>query len=648
MKIPRVWTEPFKDLISDRLRSEAAKKFRIHQLPDDKKTWAARKKELAARIWGSLGVSVDHSLDLDRKETAVIKMDGCTVRNICFQSRPGIYVTGNLYVPDGKKRFPAVLNMHGHWSQGRLAERVQSRGHSLARSGYVCLCVDAWGSGERSTEHGNYEYHGGNLGASLLSIGETLMGAQVADNMRAVDLLCSLDFVDNKKIGATGASGGGNQTMWLAALDERIAAAVPVVSVGSFESYVMRQNCVCELLPDGLLFTEESGVLALAAPRALKICNCLQDANPTFFVGEMLRSFKEARRVYRALNAYDKLAYQAFDLPHGYWPEIREAMLGWFDLHLKGEGSGMPKEEPAFEALPEEKLMVFKKGKRDKSVVTIAGHCRKTGADLRGRMLAEKSFDTGAKADELRDVLKISKWLTHEKTHEYSPEGEWRKFAVESSCGEIFPLLAADHGGKASEFVVFAHPYGKENVSHDAISAVLKQRKGVILTDLWGSGETHSESTPNYHVLARGALWLGKSMQGEWTRQLDLIFSFVKERFSASKISVHAYKECGAAALFLSAIKQPRHEITLEESPVSYLFNKKAPPDFLSMAFHLPGIMKWGDISLAAAMSGARIKFISPVFSDGQKLTGREKRAWEKEFAILAARCGRKSETKLL
>jgi len=243
-------------------------------------SWQKHRIELLKNIWKNLGVNYDKSIDLDLRETGEIKMDGYRIKNIYYQSRPGLYVTGNLYIPDGDGLFPGVIGMHGHWEQGRLAERIQSRGHTLAKNGYVSLHVDAWGSGERSTEHGEYEYHGAGLGGALFNIGESLMGAQLIDNMRAVDLLCSLDYVDSNKIGATGAS--GNQTMWLAALDDRITTAVPVVSVGTFESYIMRSNCVCEYLPNGLTFTEESGVLALIAPRALKICNCLGDSNITF------------------------------------------------------------------------------------------------------------------------------------------------------------------------------------------------------------------------------------------------------------------------------------------------------------------------------------------------------------------------------
>src|SRR4029078_8722446 len=127
---------------------------------------------------------------------------------------------------------------------------------------------------------------------ALLNINQTLMGLLITDNIRGVDLLCSLPYVDSQNIGATGSSGGGNQTMWLTAMDERVKAAVPVVSAGTFESYIMGSPCICEVLSDGLTFTEEAGVLSLIAPRALKMCNHTKDDLETFNPREMFRSFK--------------------------------------------------------------------------------------------------------------------------------------------------------------------------------------------------------------------------------------------------------------------------------------------------------------------------------------------------------------------
>src|SRR5258706_9267303 len=356
--LPDVFPKNHADLIESKLRLEAVLRFTQYPLPVTRQELETYQGYLKTEIIKKAGIVIDHELPLNYQETGTIKMEGLTIKNIAFQTRPGVYATANLYVPDGKGPFPAVINMHGHWTQGRLAERVQSRGFSLARNGYVCLSIDAFGSGERSTVHTEYEYHGANLGASLMNVGESLLGFQVSDNMRAVDLLVSLPYVDRHNIGATGASGGGNQTMWLTAVDERIKASMPVVSVGTFESAVMRSNCICELLIDGMTFTETSGVLALISPRAIKMCNHKKDDNPTFYPAEMLRSYENARPVFEMLGAGDKISYQLFDLEHGYWPEDREAMLGWFDLHLKGTGNGTPVKEIPFKTLPEEKLMV--------------------------------------------------------------------------------------------------------------------------------------------------------------------------------------------------------------------------------------------------------------------------------------------------
>ncbi|MGI8636125.1 MAG: alpha/beta hydrolase family protein, partial [Segetibacter sp.] len=265
--LPTVLPKNHADLVEARLRNQAVLNFGKLQLPNDIKEWNTLSGQLRTLIIKKAGVVINHKLPLDITETGSMQLQGYRIKNIAFQTRPGVYATANLYVPDGKGPFPGVITMHGHWPAGRLYESFQAIGQTLALNGYVCLNVDAFGAGERTTIHGVDEYHGGNLGASLMNIGETLAGFQISDNMRGVDLLSSLPYVDAANIGATGASGGGNQTMWLTALDNRIKAAVPVVSIGTFESYIMRSNCVCELVPDGLTFTEESGVLGLVTPR---------------------------------------------------------------------------------------------------------------------------------------------------------------------------------------------------------------------------------------------------------------------------------------------------------------------------------------------------------------------------------------------
>jgi hypothetical protein len=643
VKLPRVWNEPFSDYIPSTLKNEVAKLFRIHQLPESLEKWKADREKLRGKIWKSFGVTVDHGVPLDYKETGVIKMGGYEVRNIYYQSRKDFYVTGNLYVPEGKGPFPAVIVMHGHWSQGRLAERVQARGHSLAKNGYVCLTVDAFGSGERATNHGEYEYHGNMLGGSLMNLGETLMGIQVVDNMRGVDLLCSFDFVDASKIGATGASGGGNQTMWLAAMDDRIAAAMPVVSVGTFQSYVMNSNCMCELLPDGLTYTEESGVLSLVAPRALKMCNCLKDSNQAFYPSEMLRSYAESRKIFQLYKADDKLSYQIFNLPHGFWPEIREAMLGWFDLHLKGIGNGCPRAEIPFESLPEEELMVFKKGKRPVGVCSIADYCSNKDSELNEKFNSSGEIDTESGREELRKILRIKEPLKLKKVYSYSPKDGWERITLESECGRMLPVILKKPSSKTKEYMILAAPDSKEKlVGSKILGEALASGKGVIIPDLWATGETYEVDNRDriYLDLSRTLLWLGRTFIGEWCRDFALITSYVKSSYPESEILLAGLDGAGIAALLFSAMDGKGISVVLEKSPVSYAFHAKANPEYSAVARLIPGFLKWGDILFASALACSSIRFIDPVFSDGTSLDKNGIAQYEKEFDSIRQKCG--------
>ncbi|OQC13918.1 MAG: Cephalosporin-C deacetylase [Lentisphaerae bacterium ADurb.Bin082] len=615
MTLPRVWNEPLTGQISGQLRAEAERLFRVHQLPKAKDDWLKLREELRSQLWNAMGVSYDSAIPLDVQVTKTIPCDGYKILCLHYQSRPGIRVTGNLYVPDGKGPFPAVINVHGHWAQGRLAERVQSRGHSLAKNGYVCLAVDAWGSGERCTEHGVYTYHGSAVGSSLLLLGETLLGAQVVDNMRGVQLLTELPYVQADKIGATGASGGGNQTMWLTAMDDRIQAAMPVVSVGTFASYVMRSNCICELLPGGLTFTEEPGVLALAAPRALKICNCLRDSNPTFFVSEMLRSFNEARKVFQALDADDKFSYQAFDLPHGFWPEVREAMLGFFDLHLKGIGHGQPRRELPFTCLPEEEVMVFPKGERPETITTIVDYCREQGK----RHLAEPMPD--------QDDIKFADYylegrlnpplleLDDDHYHRHDDEDGWQRWSVPSFIygGRLIPVLYRPPANKSDTVVILSSPTGKNGLENSALlSTVLAEGNGVLLFDAYGTGEAPSDNesishTP-FHTLSRGLLWLGRTLMGEWCGEFGLMAEFARLCLDAHKVTFGgtgdmAVAACCAAALGLTASCEMT-EVMVEDMPETLTW-QDGPDGTVAkrtMASFIPDFVEWGDIRKVKAI----------------------------------------------
>ena len=647
--LPLVLNKNHGDLIESKLRHEALLRFGEHQLPDNRNDWEVYRVKLKNEIIKKSGVLFNHQLPLNKKETGTIQLKGYTIKNITFQTRPGIYATANLYIPEGNGPFPGVINMVGHWPKGKIDPAGQQAvGHTLALNGYVCLSVDPWGAGERATNHGVFEYHGANLGASLMNIGESLMGIQITDNMRGIDLLCSLNYVDPKNIGATGASGGGNQTMWLAAVDERVKAAVPVVSVGTFESYIMQSNCICELLIDGLTFTEEAGVLALA--NSIMLCNHLKDA-ATFLPAQMMRSFNNAQPVFRMMGVTGNISNKIFDLTHGYMAEDREAMLGWFDLHLKEIGTGIPKKEMPYDLLPEEKLMVFPKGQRDANVISTDEYCRKRGNELRSLLLNSKNIDADQKKKELRAILRIDDKSTLKKVHHYSQMDGWDRIALETSDNKLIPILHFPPSNKSQGYTLICHPDGKNSISHTIIEELKKKGSGIVIVDLSGTGEVTSTLSLSFdkigklHTLSRAELWLGKTVIGEWVKELNLVAQFLKSEYKANKVDIDGSKEAALAALFLSTLEGNTDNLTLRDAPVSYLFDSRDGIDFFSMGIHLPQFLVWGDISLAAALSGKNISFIHPVSMSGHDIEGEKLRAFETEFEKLRALCHQPGKT---
>lgn len=595
--IPAVWNA--KNSTGDFLR--------LTTFPDD---WTSYRKSLRRKLWQLMGVSCDHSLPLDLQVHTTITHENITLKNISYQTRPGVYSTATLYIPQGSGPFPGVINMHGHWHQGRLAARVQSRGFTLAKKGYLVISVDTFGSGERSTVHTQYEYHGRNLGSHIFNLGETLMGCQLVDNMRAVDVLCSLPEVDKNRIGATGASGGGNQTMYLAAMDDRIKAAVPVCSVGSFESYLYEANCCCETLPGGLAVTEMAGILALAAPRAMLICNGLYDSK-TFSPQEMLRSYDAALVIYKKLGAWDKFTYRIFHQGHAYSPEAREAMLGFFELHLKGKGHGMPVAEEPFTTLPEEKLLAFAPGKRPANIIPIAEYTRTQGEKLLKALYEKTTFDAALEKKKLADVIKIDNSLKVISCLETAPANSWRKFQLTLSDSKLLPLLVRE---KDDTLTIFTHIDGKSQIP----AAALASAGSAALLDLSHLGELAPEVPERampLHQTARRHMWLNETLPGRWAGELCAVSKFLAKKFPGKKIILHGYRETALVSLYASIFCKDVAKVVLEDAPVSYLFCQQA--DFFGMGLFIPGILKWGDVPLACALSSAEVAWVNPRNQDG-------------------------------
>src|SRR5947208_10910183 len=268
---------PSKDYLAF-IRKSAADLRANDRPPATADEWQARRAELRKHLLAAWGGFPTEPCPLDAKKLGELKRDGYRVEKVIFQTMPGVWMTANAYVPDKPGKRPAILQVHGHWRGAKQDPVVQSRCIGAAKLGFFVLCVDAFGAGERGVGKALGEYHGEMTAATLLPVGLPLAGLQVYENLRAVDYLRTRPEVDGERIGITGASGGGNQSMYAGAWDQRLRAVAPVCSVGNYRSYLGTGCCLCELVPGALRFTEEWGVLGLVAPRGLMVVNATRDA----------------------------------------------------------------------------------------------------------------------------------------------------------------------------------------------------------------------------------------------------------------------------------------------------------------------------------------------------------------------------------
>jgi dienelactone hydrolase len=190
----------------------------------------------------SLGQCPPVPTDLKVRVTGTLQGDGYRIDNLVFESRPGLVVTANLYQPaEPPRSMPGILICHSHHAPKTQGE-LQDMGMTWARLGCLVLVMDQLGHGERRqhpfrdrtsyphsfrVDRQDY-YFRYNLGMQLDVLGDSLMGWMVWDLMRGVDLLLSRPGIDKDRIILLGAvAGGGDPAAVTAALDPRIAAAVP-------------------------------------------------------------------------------------------------------------------------------------------------------------------------------------------------------------------------------------------------------------------------------------------------------------------------------------------------------------------------------------------------------------------------------------
>ena len=353
-------------MIADYFRAET-EKLSAADMSDVKTLadWDARKGEYRTQLLEMLGLDpMPERNDLKATVTGTLDHAEFTVERLHFQSRPGLYVTANLYVPKNlTKPAPAVLYVCGHGSVTKdgvaYGNKVAYQHHAIwfARHGYVCLILDTLQLGEVAGIH-----HGTHREGMWWwnSRGYTPAGVEAWNCVRALDYLQTRKKVDPDKLGVTGRSGGGAYSWWIAAIDDRIKAAAPVAGVTDLHNHVIdgtvEGHCDCMFMVNTYRW-DYARVAALVAPRPLLLVNT--DKDGIFPLDGVMRVYWKLRGLYDLHDAANDLGPLIGEGGHKDTQELQVGAFRWFNKKLKGEDPVI--EKAAAKLFEPEQLKVFPK-----------------------------------------------------------------------------------------------------------------------------------------------------------------------------------------------------------------------------------------------------------------------------------------------
>ena len=278
------------------------------------------------------------------------------IENIVLETAPNVYSTANLFLPrSGAKPYPVVLYQCGHANKSYYTRH----GAWFASHGIAAMVMDNIEMGEiEFTHHGVYS----NAWFHWYSRGFSPLAVELLNAKRTVDYLAARPDLDPKRIGATGRSGGGMTTFYLAALDDRVKASAPVSGVLSTNGWVRNRltfaHCDCQYPVNsyGLVYSE---IGALIAPRPQLLVNA--DADRGFPMDAFTELADKMREIYRLYKAEGDLRTAVTPGGHSDTEAIRLPVYSFFLKEFLGVETPVTSEGPV--DLPEpEALVCFRDG----------------------------------------------------------------------------------------------------------------------------------------------------------------------------------------------------------------------------------------------------------------------------------------------
>ena len=609
--------------------------------------WKERQKWIKQTLHDLIGPFPDKT-PLNAKSVRSVEKEGYRIEHIIYESQPRFYVTASLFIPSSLKRrekAPAVIYCSGHSNEGYRSNVYQHVIQNLVRKGFVVFAFDPVGQGERLEYFDpvkNKSVIGGPTsehsypGSQAFISGSSQARYMIWDGIRAVDYLLTRKEVDPARIGITGRSGGGTQSAYIAALDERILAAAPECYITNFKRLLQsigpqdaEQN-----FPHGVSRGIDHGDLLIV--RAPKPALMITTTGDMFSIQGARETAAEVSRVYDAFGNQYHFEMVEDDAGHASTEKNREAMYAFFQKHLNNPGSS--KDEEAALPAPAD-LRVTSSGQISTSLGGETIHSLVV-ASSRSRA-AQENDDS----KELTDIVEKAKVLSG-----YRPPVETanpvftgriqrngyviEKYFLNGEGDYVIPYLLMKPRESNGRTIVFIHPEGKstEAGAGGKMEQLVEKGFSVLSPDLAGIGELGASDFKGdafiggiSHNIWYASILIGRSIVGLQSGDIARLVNVIRKNSPHEKISAVAQGEMSAVLLHAAAFIPDIERIALVQPLISYrsiIENRFYDSRFIPAA--VAGSLTEYDLPhLAASLAPRKLLMVNPV-NGANKPEGKE------------------------
>jgi hypothetical protein len=618
--------------------------------------WKQRQQWAQKTLFNSLGTFPERT-PLNARTLRTVQKTGYRIEHLVFESQPGFFVTSSLFIPEkltGKA--PGIVYCSGHSPTGYKAKLYQQVLLNLVQKGFVVLAFDPVGQGERleyldpktgKSSVGQPTRQHDMPGPQTFIAGSSMARYMVWDGMRAVDYLLSRPEVDANRIGMTGRSGGGTQTAFIGAIDDRILATAPECYITNFTRLLQalgppdaEQN-----LPNiiGAGFDEPDFLIA-RAPKPTLMITTLND----YFNQQGSRDTRdEVARIYKAFGKSENFAMVEDIAPHASTRKNREAMYAFFQKTLSNPGTA---NEDSVQYLSDDEMSVTDTGQlltSGKAETVFSLNVRLADRLLRDLEIARINPQIHL-PKAVQAAKKLSGYMPPNAADKPVFVGvlpkkgfQIEKYFIKGEGDYVIPYLLYVPSKPNGKAILYLSPKGKASVANDEeVVSLVNGGCHVLIPDLIGTGETgpgqwaggnyfeHFKMEGLAIDMFYGALLIGRSVVGIRASDVVKLTNLLKN-IGSKEIGAVAVRELSPVLLHAAAFSPDISRVALlgpytsYHSLVSYQYYNL---DFIEGA--VPFALTAYDLPDLAASLAPRKLLISDV-TDGRDSTVQQNTAWK-------------------